>query len=85
MSGEQQLERPPRVTLSEIVRALLERGPGEHSSVKLTRNAKGDTQIEVTVRSGGVDAETLDEAARKAREHYDALRDEYPLSGDGAA
>lgn len=73
-------EKPKRLTLSEIVVALLARG-GEHSSVKLSRNAKGDTQIEVTVRSGDQDVPTVDEASEKAAELYDALRERYPFTG----
>lgn len=43
------------------------------NQVKLTRNAKGNTQIEVKAV-----AESLDEAKNKAVEIYDALREKYP-------
>jgi len=77
-------ERPKRLTLSQILEAHLDRmrasAGGEHSTVKLTRNAKGDTQIEVSVRTGEhVEVATVEDAAGKAREIYDVLRSLYPL------
>lgn len=79
-------DAPRRLSLSQIVELLLTRGGGEHSSVTLTRNSKGSTQIEVTVRTGETDElATVDQAAAKARAVYDELRDEYPLEGsDGS-
>lgn len=77
-------ERPRRLSLSEIVAMLLSRTGGEHSSVKLSRNSKGDTQIEVVVRSGDRDAETIEEAAAKTRALYDELSTIYPMSSGGA-
>jgi hypothetical protein len=61
-----------------IIAALLERGGGEHSSVVLTRNSKGDTQIEVTVRTDGETIVSADEAFAKACELYDAACTKYP-------
>lgn len=75
--------RPTRLSLSDILALMLTRGSGERSSVSLTRNARGETQIEVTVRTG--DAETIADAERDAREVYDRLRADYPLSGTGRA
>lgn len=72
----------PRLTLSRLVElqlAALARTGGEHSTVKLTRNARGETQVEVSVRSGERDVETADDAAAKAVELYDALVDRYRL------
>lgn len=71
-----------RVNLSEVVRGLLERGSGagEHSLVRLTRNARGDTQIEVAVRTDPDELPTIDHAAAKARAVYDELRGAYPLA-----
>ena len=70
-----------RVTLSQVVEKLLERGGSEHSSVTLTRNAKGEVQIEVVVRTAEHgDVQTIDQAAAKARELFDSLRSHYPLS-----
>jgi hypothetical protein len=84
-AGRDPDEKPKRVTVSEIMRAHLERmahAGGEHSSVELSRNAKGDTQIKVAVRTGeSAEAATIEDAAAKAREVYDALRMVYPLSG----
>lgn len=73
-----------RITQSEILAALVERhiaqAGGEHSSVELTRNAKGDVQIKVTVRTGeSDDVRTVDDAAAKARATFDALAMLYPM------
>jgi hypothetical protein len=55
--------------------ASLHRRPAEpESSVSLTRNAKGVTQCDVTVR--GIDAA---ECAALATQLYDELRVRYPL------
>lgn len=68
-----------RMTLSRIVEQLLRRGSVEHSSVTLSRNSKGDTQIEVVVRTGdGSPVKTIDEAEAAAIAVYDRLRERYP-------
>jgi len=73
--------RPKRISLSQIVELILTRGAREHSSVTLTRNAKGDTQIEVAIRSGeSSEFLTIDAAALKVQELYDQLRARYPLA-----
>jgi hypothetical protein len=73
-------EPSKRMTLSQVVEHLLTRGSSQSSSVTLTRNAKGETQIEVVVRT---DAElsivTPDDARDTAEAVYDALRTKYPL------
>lgn len=79
---------PKRLTLSRIVElqyGLLSRANRERSSVILTRNAKGDVQIEVTVRTGDGDIETVDECEAKARQVFDQLAAAYPRVPDGAA
>lgn len=74
---------PHRLSLSQIVELLLTRGT-DHSTVTLTRNAKGETQIDVQVRTGSQDdAPTVEDAARKARYIYDGLREAYPLPERG--
>lgn len=74
-------EKPRRLSLSQILEMLLSRGSGDRSTVTLARNAKGDTQLEVTVRTGEQgDAATVEEAEAKAREVYDRLREAYPLA-----
>ena len=78
-------EAPKRLTLSEIVELLLQRSPSDHSSVKLVRNAKGDTQIEVHVRTGEPGLETIAEARQIAQTHYDELRRLYPMSGEAGS
>lgn len=73
-----------RLRMSDVTRALLaalSKTGGEHSTVKLTRNAKGDTQIEVSVRTGDTEGVvTVDDAAAKALDVYDRLRLVYPLN-----
>jgi hypothetical protein len=68
-----------RLTLSQIVTMLLERGGGEHHSVTLARNAKGETQIEVVVRArADSEIKTPDEALAKAVELYNQACELYP-------
>ena len=52
-----------------------ERTPDSIPSVKLLRNAKGGTQIEVKIYN-----ENPDDAETKARKIYDALCKDYPYS-----
>lgn len=76
-------DKPPRLTQSQIIERLLHamsRSGQDHSTVELSRNAKGDTQIRVSVRTGESGIETVDEARAKAQEQYDHLRDLYPLA-----
>lgn len=71
-----------RLNLSELVRLLVvagSRNVADRSSVRLTRNAKGDTQIEVVVGAGEPGVESVSEVAEKACELYDHLRELYPL------
>jgi hypothetical protein len=78
-------ERPRRLTHSQIIDELigaLAKGSGDHSTVALNRNAKGDTQISVSVRTGEGDITTADEAAAKAAELYDGLAALTTVSGD---
>jgi hypothetical protein len=50
------------------------------SSVKLTRNAKGDAQIEVKVYADFEDAD-LQQAKVAAQKVYDELASAYPVGG----
>lgn len=75
---------PRRMTQGEILAAFVERmsrsGQTEHSSVTLKTNAKGDVQIDVTVRTGETpDVATVDDAAAKCRNVFDTLRAFYPV------
>lgn len=76
-------ERPRRMTLSDVVAGLLaaqSKHGGERSLVRLVRNAKGDTQIEVAVRTGdSTGVETVDDCSAEAVRVYDALRIIYPM------
>lgn len=72
--------QPRRITQGEIIARLLERGSSEHSSVTLGRNSKGDTTIEVIVRTDNEgEAQTVAEALAIARAAYDELREAYPF------
>jgi hypothetical protein len=56
----------------------------DHSTISLTRNAKGETQIDVNIRAGeNAEFPTVDAATEKAAELYDLLRERYPLSPTG--
>lgn len=76
-------DRPKRLTLSQILEMMLTRsGVGDRSSVTLTQNASGETQIEVKVRTGDDDEiATVDAATEKAVALYDELRERYPRNG----
>lgn len=76
--------------MSEIVEGLLlaqARAIGEHSSVELTRNARGEVQIKVSVRTGDAGIETIDDASETAQDIYDLLEAKYivPLKPPGPA
>jgi hypothetical protein len=58
------VEPARRMTLSHVLELLLARSASDRSSVTLTRNAKGETQI----------------AYSKAVELYDKARRQYPMS-----
>jgi hypothetical protein len=85
-------EQPRRLRLADVIAeqratitALLARGGGEHSSVVLTRNSKGDVQIEVTVRTDEYVVPTADAAYAKAAELFDAADAAYPYSSTTTA
>lgn len=76
--------RPVSLTQREMLSAFVDKTtrnvPTEHSSVTLKTNARGDVQIDVTVRTGETPAvATVDDAAAKARTVFDLLRTMYPL------
>lgn len=72
--------RPKRLTLSEIVEMSLQKGGGSKSSaVTLSRNAAGETLIEVTAAtSDDADTATIEDAERRAAEVYNRLVAAYP-------
>lgn len=73
----------PRMTQGEIIRALLERGSVGSSSVSITRNAKGEVQLEVIVRTGDAgDVTTAQDAEQVAAAVYDRLAAKYPYGDD---
>lgn len=76
---------PKRLSLSAIVELLLTKSPRDHSSVTLTRNSKGDTQIEVVVRTGDESGLlTPADVSAEAVRLYDQLRAKYPIQLGGA-
>ena len=73
---------PRRLSLSQILELVLTRGAGERSAVTLTRSPSGDTIIDVKVRTGDdADTATVEDAARRAVEVYERLRETYPVRG----
>lgn len=76
-------ERPRRLTMSQIVELLLTRSPADHSTIRLSRNAKGDTQVDVSIRTGEPGLETVEQARAKAEETYEHLCGLYPMSTGG--
>lgn len=77
---------PKRMTLSQVVEHLLNRGSSQSSSVSLTRNAKGETQIEVVVRTDAAgEVPTIEDAEEVATAVYDRLRETYAFGGDNGA
>lgn len=70
----------PRLTLSEIVREGLAGNDG--SSVKLTRNARGEVQIEVRVGANEPGVDTVEQASGKAQAIFDALDAKYSSGGE---
>lgn len=76
---KQPTPRPKRLSLSEILEHLLTRSRSERSSVTLSRNASGETQIDVQVRTADDgEVRTVDDAAAKAQAIYDGLAATYP-------
>ena len=79
-AGHRTAEASKRLTLSEILELLLTKSSSEHSSVTLSRNARGVTQIEVTVRTGDDGSiKTAADAKAHAQTLYDQLRSAYPM------
>jgi hypothetical protein len=70
--------KPHRLSLSDILGMVLSRGSGEHDKVALGRSARGETTIEVEVRTR--DNETVLDAEKRATEVYERLRGKYPMS-----
>lgn len=77
--------RPRRVTKDDVLAsflASLTRGSSEHSSVTLKSNARGETQIEVTVRTGESDEiDTAAKAFAEASRLYLQARETFALAG----
>jgi hypothetical protein len=74
-----QPEQPKRLALSEILRLVLTRQTSEPSAVTLSRNAAGETLIEVKVKAAEDDGvAAIELAANQAAELYDQLRGQYP-------
>jgi len=71
------------ISRAEILRGLLAaitKTGGGSSHVALTRNAKGETQLEVSVRTGDTAGiETPADAMAEAVRLYDSLREVYPM------
>ncbi|MCI0346582.1 MAG: hypothetical protein L0221_14230 [Chloroflexi bacterium] len=76
------------ITRAEILRGLLSavnKTGGEHSTIRLSRNAKGDTQFEVSVRTGESDAlATAADAQAEAVRLYRMLDELFPMLAKAA-
>jgi hypothetical protein len=74
---------------AEVFDALTERYPEsvghENAAVSLTRNAKGETQIDVTARTSDGGETTLAGLAKQAAKEYDAARRAYPMANGHTA
>jgi hypothetical protein len=72
------------ITRAEILRGLIaavNKTGGEHSTVKLARGMRGETGIEVSVRTGDTPGiETAADACAEAVRLYDSLRELYPMT-----
>lgn len=77
------------ITRAEILRGLLSavnKTGGEHSTVKLSRNAKGEPQFEVSVRTGeSAEIATAADAAAEAIRLYEMLAELFPMTGVGSS
>lgn len=71
-----------RLSLSDVIERLTEKG-GQASSVTLSRNAKGDVQIEVKVYTDETIASPAD-AAKVAADLYDSLAKQYAYGVNGS-
>lgn len=75
--GAEPDERPKPLRATEVARALLNRyatATDEHSSVEISRNAKGDPQFRVAVRDADPAA-----AAAEAIRLYNMLDELFPI------
>lgn len=79
-------QQTKRMTLSQVVERLLERGGSQHSSVDLGLTAGGKVTIGVSVRtSPDGEATTIGEASELAQRLFDSLRTKYEPAGDDEA
>lgn len=85
LAGDETAPAKPRaLRKDDVLAALLAKTTqtgSEHSSIRLARNAKGDTQIEVVVRSGdSPEIQTASDAAAEANRLYTNFCELYPLT-----
>lgn len=52
----------------------------DSSELTLTRNAKGETQVSLSMKSSGEGARTIEQVAAQAVREYDLLRGRYPMA-----
>jgi hypothetical protein len=82
VAGAEPREKIRPLSATEVARAFIDRATQaneDHTSVELTRNAKGDTQVKVAVRDPDPDA-----AAAKAHELYVGLCAIFPMGSEPA-
>jgi hypothetical protein len=68
-----------RMSMSEVIERLTERGRSDHSSVTLSRNSRGEVQPEVKVATSDA-LPTIEDAERVAVEVFDRIISRYPMA-----
>jgi len=57
----------------------------DNATISLTRNAKGETQIETQIKTSDNGIQTLDEATHRTWDIYDKTRGRYPMADGHSA
>lgn len=79
-------QQSKRMTLSQVVERLLDRGGSQHSSIDIGRTAGGKVTIGVSIRtSPDGEATTVAEAEQLAQDVFDRLERKYAIAGSEPA
>jgi len=76
-------ERKAREVYDRLREQYPPRNGHEHSEVTLTRNAKGETQVSISMKSSDEGPPSLEAATEQVRDAYDKLRMKYPMTEGG--
>ena len=87
ISTVEEAEERAREVYARLVAGYPASDGHDSAAVTLSRNARGETQIEVTTRTSDRDegARTVAAAAELALEEYDRMRARYPLANGTSA